>query len=329
MKTDNPFKCLALLRSDELLAWLGMPADTVISAESVTLPMVVTTYLDLVMRLRTPLGQVYRHIVEFQGYLDNAILWRLVLYMAWEGRQNPDEPILGTIVYLSPEYDVGDTIAAVLDGQEQYRWTIRVIRLWEEDARAAVESGSLLMTVLSPLMHNASVATVEAAVVRIMHEAPPTQKADLLVIVGNFSEPIVPLPYFLKLVGGKEMLKDSQLFQHLLHDTLVAYDAKFAAQQTEFERERKRLQREAQQRLEQEQQEKQRLQQEAQQRLQQEAQQRLQQELAQILEDTVLLRFPNAPLALIRDIRRVQQPAALHRLTLAVQQVADVEAVQQ
>ncbi|NJP04954.1 MAG: hypothetical protein HC837_04665 [Chloroflexaceae bacterium] len=117
------------------------------------------------------------------------------------------------------------------------------------------------------------------------------------------------------------MLKDSQLFQHLLHDTLVAYDAKFAAQQTEFERERKRLQREAQQRLEQEQQEKQ--------RLQQEAQQRLQQELAQILEDTVLLRFPNAPLALIRDIRRVQQPAALHRLTLAVQQVADVEAVQQ
>ena len=43
-----------------------------------------------------------------------------------------------------------------------------------------------------------------------------------------------------------------------------------------------------------------------------------QRELQQIREETVMVRFPTAPITLVRDIRRVQQPAELHCLILAV-----------
>ena len=56
---------------------------------------------------------------------------------------------------------------------------------------------------------------------------------------------------------------------------------------------------------------------------------RFRQELHQVLEDTLLIRFPDAPLALIRDIRRVQHPADLHRLIVAVQQAPDLAAAAQ
>ncbi len=49
--------------------------------------------------------------------------------------------------------------------------------------------------------------------------------------------------------------------------------------------------------------------------------------LQQILMETILLRFPTAPIALTRDIQRVQQSDALSRLIIAVQQAPDVDRV--
>jgi hypothetical protein len=49
----------------------------------------------------------------------------------------------------------------------------------------------------------------------------------------------------------------------------------------------------------------------------------------QTLEDTLMIRFPAAPLALIRDIRRIQRPSELHRLIVAVQQVPDLAAAEE
>jgi hypothetical protein len=53
------------------------------------------------------------------------------------------------------------------------------------------------------------------------------------------------------------------------------------------------------------------------------------QEVQQTLEDTLLIRFPAAPLALVRDIRRIQRPSELHRLIVAVQQVPDLAAAEE
>ena len=48
-----------------------------------------------------------------------------------------------------------------------------------------------------------------------------------------------------------------------------------------------------------------------------------------MLEDTRRIRQADAPLALIRDIRRVQHPADRHRLIVAVQQAPDLAAAAQ
>jgi hypothetical protein len=60
-----------------------------------------------------------------------------------------------------------------------------------------------------------------------------------------------------------------------------------------------------------------------------ELQTQFRQELQQLLEDTLLVRFPAAPLALVRDIRRIEAPAELRRLIVAVQQVPDLAAAEQ
>ena len=51
--------------------------------------------------------------------------------------------------------------------------------------------------------------------------------------------------------------------------------------------------------------------------------------LQQILVETILLRFPTAPMALTRDIQQVQRSDALSRLIIAVQQAPDVDRVAQ
>ncbi len=49
--------------------------------------------------------------------------------------------------------------------------------------------------------------------------------------------------------------------------------------------------------------------------------------LQDILSETILIHFPDAPLAFTRDIQRIAEPAALRRLIIAVQQAGDVAAV--
>ncbi len=57
-------------------------------------------------------------------------------------------------------------------------------------------------------------------------------------------------------------------------------------------------------------------------------QEQFQQELQHILEETLMVRFPTAPVALLRDIRQVTQASELHRLIVAVQQAPDLAAVE-
>jgi hypothetical protein len=61
-------------------------------------------------------GQDYLLVVEWQGYRDPTVLWRLASYCAWIGQRTPMVPVIGTVVYLAPAYDVGDTLEQTIDG---------------------------------------------------------------------------------------------------------------------------------------------------------------------------------------------------------------------
>lgn len=144
MKTDNPLKRLDMLCSNEMLRLLWWFPAVVLSVKSVKLPMMAKE-LDVVFHLRSALGQEYFHIVEFQGYPDEIILWRTVQYAASFGRDHPGVTVLVTIIYLNRESDQGNTIVGIIDGQEHYRWSVQTLRLWEYDAQDALTTGILMM----------------------------------------------------------------------------------------------------------------------------------------------------------------------------------------
>jgi hypothetical protein len=92
-----------------------------------------------------------------------------------------------------------------------------VVRLWEENAAAAVASGSPGLVTLSPLMRGATDTLVEqAARVIIDTVAQPTQ-GELLAALGPFAEPIFPLAQFFHLVT-KERLMTSTCIRTLFQE---------------------------------------------------------------------------------------------------------------
>lgn len=76
MHTDLPLKRLTILRAADLLSLLGVPAAQVEDVVVRDLPMQKRA-LDTILRIRSPQGQSYLHILEWQGYYDAAALWRL------------------------------------------------------------------------------------------------------------------------------------------------------------------------------------------------------------------------------------------------------------
>ncbi len=227
MKTDLPLKLLSLLRTADLLPFLGLPATDVVEVVVRELP-TTRRALDTLIRIRSPQGQEYLHLLEWQGYGDRAALWRLGGYMALVGQTEPQTTIVGTIVYLKPADDVGDTLTMVVDGEVQHQWGFRCIRLWEQDAVAAVATGNLALATLSPLMRGADAPLVEQAVQLVLQTAPPAQQADLLSILGVFAAPLMAPEQFIHLVT-KEKLMSSELMEYLAQDIIAEQEAKWQA----------------------------------------------------------------------------------------------------
>ena len=219
MQTDIPLKRLTLLRAADLLPLLGLPHAELVAVETLELP-ASAARLDNVLLVRSPQGHDYLHVVEWQGYRDPGVLWRMAGYLAWLGQRDPALTIIGTLVYLTPGCDIGDTIRQQIDGLTAYAWPVRCVRLWEQNAGEALASGSVGLAVLSPLMRNADQHTVEQAIGLVLHEAPRPQQADLLSILGVLAEPLLAPERFLQLVG-KERLMESTLLEYLVAEKAV------------------------------------------------------------------------------------------------------------
>lgn len=225
MRTDIPLKRLTALRGADLLPLFGMPHATLYRVDTLELP-ASADRLDTVLSIQSPGGQDYLLVVEWQGYRDPTVLWRLAGYCAWIGQRSPTVPVIGTVVYLAPAYDVGDTLEQIIDGVVVQSWPMQSVRLWEYDAATAIASGALGLVVLSPLMHNASSVVVEQAAQAILREAPLEQQADLLVILGVFGAPWVPAERYVHLVG-KEQLMTSDLVSYLMEEQLTERESRY------------------------------------------------------------------------------------------------------
>lgn len=298
MQTDIPLKRLTTLRASDLLPLLNIPDATVVAVETLELP-ASATRLDNVLRLRSAGGQEYLHVVEWQGYPDPVVLWRLTGYLAWLGQRYREVAAIGTIIYLNPSADAGDTLRQTVDGRDLLAWQLPAVRLWELDALAAAEQGSVGLAVLSPLMRGATAELVEQVVVQVLEQAPLAQQADLLSILGVFAEPLIESQAFVRLVG-KEKLMSSDLITYLVDEKVAEVERKVTE--------------EYQQKLE-----------EYEQKLTAMAR-----TVQEAVEDTVILRFPNTPVFLVRNIRSVtdvERLAALRRALLRAPDQAYAEAL--
>lgn len=128
LKTDNPLKWLTNNRPSDILAFLGIIGATILRVETPEIQF-GGRRLDNVLHLRSPNGQEYYHILEWQNYNDPLILWRLILYMALLAMQYPNVTIIGTVIYVSPKYDKGDILELRIDGQAVHSWNLSCIRL--------------------------------------------------------------------------------------------------------------------------------------------------------------------------------------------------------
>lgn len=228
MQTDIPLKRLTLLCAADLLPLFGLPYAELVAVETLELP-ASAARLDNVLRVRSPGGQEYLHVVEWQGYRDPAMLWRLASYMAWLGQREPGTTIVGSVVYLTPECDIGDTLTQAIDGQAVHTWQIACVRLWEQEAPSILAAGSPGLAVLSPLMHNADAALIEQAATLVIQRAPQPQQADLLSILGVFAERIMTIERFAQFVG-KERLMESRFLDYLVAEKTAAIRAEAHAE---------------------------------------------------------------------------------------------------
>ena len=326
METDIPLKILARVSAADLLPLLGAGGSTLLGVESLELSASVRR-IDTLLRLLSPGGQRYRHLVEWQGYRDPLLLWRSLEYLARLGPEQEEEegPLLLTLVYVDRRADMGDTLTQTLDGWEVSTYRFNCVRLWEQDAAAAVASGLPGLAALSPLMGGADAALMErAAKVVLEGMAPGQAQGDLLNALGVFGEGLIEAEQFGRLIG-KERLMSSSLIEYLYKDKLADVEREHAAERALFERDRE--QREQQER-EREQRERER-EQERQQREREWEREREQERVRQAVADAVSARFPQAPIAAVLPLQQVRDTERLYQVLRSVVRVPDQAAAEE
>ncbi len=313
MKTDISLKRLMSFYGNDLLPLLGMPYDTLLQVETKELP-AGAKRLDNLLHVRSPGGQVYLHLLEWQGYYDRAVIWRVLDYLAWIGREYPGFAVVATIIYLRPEYDVGHTLPQVIDGQTVQEWKIGRVRLWEHDAHEALASGHLGLALLSPLMKGADRALAEHVVEMALRQTPQPQQQEIFSILATFTETLIGKDRLIAMIG-KEKLMQSSVINSLVEEAVNEQIEERFAQRLNEELAKRLNEELAKEWAKWEQQQKERQERERQER---ERQERERQEILQTLVDAVATRFPQASISLVRDIWQIPKSVNMHDLFLTV-----------
>jgi hypothetical protein len=302
--------------------------------ETLELPAAKTS-LDTVLRLRDSAGDESLHLIEWQGYTDRLILWRTLGYLAWLGQNRSERPIKATVIYLSPEDDVGETLVQAPHVPGGWSVTLSCIRLWQQDAQAALESGAPGLMALTPLMRGATAVMVEQAAQGLIQQTAPPSQGELLAALGIFAEPLVSTERFIRLVT-KERLMTSDLISYLLKDKLAEMEQAHKQELARLEQEKAGLEQKREQERTRLEQEKAGLEQEKaglEQKREQERT-RLEQEKAGIrgalhvaIINTLQVRFPNTPSQMLGQVTRIEDAVQLQRVFQLALNAASLSAV--
>jgi hypothetical protein len=310
MQTDIPLKRLTRIVPEDVLFLLGIPDADVLGVQTLELPSSKTS-LDTVIRVRQLDGHDYLHLIEWQGWHDPTFLWRVLGYLSWLGQNHTERPILATLVYLKPADDVGDTLIQQLAGMAGWQVHIPCVRLWQQDAVAAVASGRPGLMALAPLMQGASPALVEQVAQQLISSVAAPIQAELLAALGIFAEPLVDAERFIRLVT-KERLMSSDLITLLTADLVEEKDALLQEKRALLH-------------------EKDALLHEKDLLLQERAllAQQVQERLRQAIEDILVTRFPTAPLRITTQLRNVVTPDQLQSLIHVAAIAPDINSIEQ
>lgn len=301
MQTDIPLKELTVACAPDLLPLLGAEGATVLEVESLELP-TTATRLDTLLRLRSPRGTPYLHLIEWQGYHDPDFLKRTLYYRAWLMLRRP-EPVMVTLIYMKREDDVGDTLRQMVDDQEIFLTPFHCVRLWELDAEEAITGGRPGLAVLSPFMRGGNAALIEQAAAVVLRNVPdPAQQRTLISILGVFAEQFAD-PLQLEKLLGRDQLMESKLLDYLVGEKLKEQEQRFA------EIERRAIEREKQ------------------------LAEREQRHLHHAIGTAISSRFPMLPFAVGQKVMMIADPdlllQLLDTLLLAPDQAAAEEAIRQ
>ena len=198
---------------------------------------------------------------------------------------------------MDPRADVGDTLTQTLDGREVTGYRFDCVRLWQQDAVAAVASG-LGLAALSPLMGGADAALMEQAARVVLEGMTPGQaQGDLLSALGIFGEGLIGAGEFERLIG-KERLMSSSLMEYLYKDKLAGVEREHAAERAQFESEREQRERERVR-------------------------------VRQAVVDAVSARFPQAPIAVVMPLQQVRDAERLYQVLRSVVRAPDQAAAEE
>jgi hypothetical protein len=329
MKTDIPLRVLTAISAADLLPLLGIQEAEVLGVDSLEMPS-MTVRLDTVLRLRLPNDRTSLHLVEWQGWRDPNFLWRVIEYLGWLGQHRHERPINATPVYLWPEADVGDSVQHVGDNGANWSASFRCVRLWQEDAQAAVQSGRPGLAALSPLMRGATTLLVEEALQVVANAAMERQaQTDLMSILGLLAEPLLTSAR-LEAVVGRERLMTSKLVEYLYKEEFDEYRNQIALLTQELQQERER-ERERERLLAERERERERLlaEQERERAERERERARLMNALVQAIEAEISSRFPDARLSVGISLRQIQDPGRLSDLLGLVLRAPDLSTIEQ
>jgi predicted transposase YdaD len=211
--TDRPIKVLFERQGQSLLPFVGEPdlGVRVAAVESVELP-VGSRRVDSVLRLEREGLVWYRHL-EFQARPDTDLPRRCFEYNS-RLILHYDAPVFTTVLYLVPGSDAGaqDGFRLFLGDRLAYEWRFDVVRLWEIDARVALESGEAGPLALVPLLRGGDDPEKLLAAVRMLDALPPPESADAMASLLDLASERYDRATFWNVLG-KDRVMQSWLWQ--------------------------------------------------------------------------------------------------------------------
>lgn len=147
--TDGPLKRLVTICIVDFARWLLDSEVLDAYSLNIELPVQEVARTDLLFRVVLPDGPATMLHIEFQGKSSHAPMrWRMLDYMVRLANVERDLTLYSVVFYVGQgagAKDEGVYSVPSPDGTASLQWRYHVVRLWEMDAQALLDSGQLAL----------------------------------------------------------------------------------------------------------------------------------------------------------------------------------------